>query len=56
MDEDLEELFLEIEELLTRERKNYWEHQRLDWDQHVQKLILVRTSSMKVASTLSLPH
>jgi hypothetical protein len=40
--EDLEgdlELFLAIEELLTGVRKGCWEHERLDWDRHVQKLL-----------------
>jgi hypothetical protein len=40
--EDLDgdcELFLAIEELLTGERKSYWEQERLDWDLHVQKLL-----------------
>jgi hypothetical protein len=38
LDGDLE-LFLAIEQLLTGERKSYWEHERLDWDRHVQKLL-----------------
>jgi hypothetical protein len=42
LDGDLE-LFLAIEEeLLTGERKSCWEHERQDWDQHVQKLLLLR--------------
>ena len=39
--EDLDgdiELFLALQELLTGERSNYWQHERLDWDEHVQKL------------------
>jgi hypothetical protein len=38
LDGDLE-MFLVIEELLTGKRKSYWEHERLDWDRHVQKLL-----------------
>ncbi len=38
LDGDLE-LFLAIEGLLTGERKSYWEHERLDCDLHVQKLL-----------------
>jgi hypothetical protein len=38
LDEDLG-LFLAIEELLTGDRKFYWQHERLDWDRHVQKLL-----------------
>ena len=38
LDGDLE-LFLAVEELLTGKRKSYWEHERLDWDRHVQKLL-----------------
>lgn len=39
LDGDLE-LFLAIEELLTGERrKSCWEHERLDWDLHVKKLL-----------------
>jgi hypothetical protein len=38
LDGDLE-LFLEIEELLTGTRKSYWEHKRLFWDWHVEKVL-----------------
>jgi hypothetical protein len=38
LDGDLE-LFLTIEELLTGQRKSFWEHRRLDWERHVQKLL-----------------
>jgi hypothetical protein len=40
--EDLDgyiEGFLVIEELLTSERTSYWQHERLDWDQHVEKVL-----------------
>jgi hypothetical protein len=41
--EDLDgeiEFFFGIEELLTGQcRKSFWEHERLDWDQHVPKLL-----------------
>ena len=37
LDGDLE-LFLAIEEILTSNRRSCWEHERLDWDQRVQKL------------------
>jgi hypothetical protein len=32
-------LFVAIEELLTDERISYWPHTRLDWGQHVQKML-----------------
>ena len=38
LDGDLE-LFLAIEEFLSGDRKTCWEHDRLDWDVHVQKLL-----------------
>jgi hypothetical protein len=38
LDGDLE-MLLAIKELLTGERKSYWEQERLDWDRHVQKLL-----------------
>jgi hypothetical protein len=38
LDGDLER-FLVLEELLAGKRKSYWDHERLDWDQHVQKLL-----------------
>jgi hypothetical protein len=31
--------FLVIEELLTSERTSSWQHERLDWDRHVEKLL-----------------
>ena len=37
LDGDLE-LFLAIQEILTGNRKSHWEHERLDWDRHAQKL------------------
>jgi hypothetical protein len=37
-DGDLE-MFLVIEELLTGKSKSYWEHEWLDWERHVQKLL-----------------
>jgi hypothetical protein len=38
LDGDLE-LFLVVQELLTGKRKSYWEHESLDWDRHVEKLV-----------------
>jgi hypothetical protein len=38
LDGDIE-LFLAITELLTGERISYWQHERLDWNQHVEKLL-----------------
>ena len=38
LDGDLE-LFLAIEGILTGDRKSFWEHERLDWDRHVEKLL-----------------
>jgi hypothetical protein len=32
-------LFLANEELLTGEQNIHWQHKRLDWNQHVQKLL-----------------
>jgi hypothetical protein len=32
-------LFLAIKELLPSEQTNHWQHERLDWDWHVQKLL-----------------
>jgi hypothetical protein len=33
------ETFLALEKLLTGQRASYWQHERLDWGEHVQKLL-----------------
>jgi hypothetical protein len=38
LDGDIE-LFLAIAELLTGEQTSYWQHERLDWNRHVEKLL-----------------
>ena len=38
LDGDLE-MFIAIDEFLTGERKSAWDHERLVWDRHVQKLL-----------------